>query len=139
MDLFTFNYVALILDSRHKLEAFDLRNWSKAVKTKSYEKFKKILKTQYDSNDFCSEDIGEADLTWTVDEDDLDVHFYALYVRAAKLKRPSWEAELEKYLNSSRPDDNANVLNYWKAHEKEYPRIAGMFRDHLSYSIDYSP
>ena len=39
--------VALILDPRHKLEAFDLKLWSRELKSRSLEKFQTILRKGY--------------------------------------------------------------------------------------------
>lgn len=115
--------VSLIFDPRHKIESFDLTEWGKEIKDFTLEKFKTIFKQQYwqepvvdtKSNQETTKPVG------------LDLN--ALYI--SKKVREDWENEIFDYLESPRATAEQNILDWWKAHQKDFPNLARMARDYL--------
>ena len=122
--------VSLILDPRFKLEAFDLKDWSQKLKQESEDRFRNLLKTEYCSEEFTETDDSRKEIADELDEFSID--FNSLYVKEPKIKKQSWETELENYLKYPRANEKTNILHWWKENEKNFPRIAKMAKDVLS-------
>ena len=110
--------LTLILDPRHELEAFDIKQWSRDIKSKSLEKFKRILKEEYATEENIFED-NKIKATHNVEDDDDEfaIDFNSLYIKATDNKTKPREIELDNYLASPRPDENTDVLKWWSLHE----------------------
>ena len=131
--------VSLILDPRHKLETFDLTDWGQNLKEMAYEKFVEILKNDYQDSNFDKKpDLTGKKKQKVIEVDEYTVDFNSIYLKK-KDSEFSLETEINDYLKVSRVDISTNILQWWKNHEKSYPRISKMARDILSIQATSCP
>ena len=137
--------VALILDPRHKLEAFDLKEWSKEFKDQSNQKFRDLLRNEYSkletdsSQEVAASTNTKGDDGDKEDEDDFSIDFDTFYVKAPKNNNESWEFEINNYLNSPRSNASTNILSWWKNNEEIYPRISKIAKNILAIMATLVP
>ena len=53
----------------------------------------------------------------------------------SKLKCPSLETKIMKYMDLPAQSYNVNSLQWWKKHEKEFPMLSAVARDHLCIPV----
>jgi len=126
--------VSLILDPRHKIEAFDKTAWGSDLKDLSVTKFEEIFKEQYyvdpnstnDNNNECT------DQTVQTDEFDLNVNFLFFKEKTDNDRSNYWKKELTQYYVLPRVDENVDILNWWSIHERSFPNLSRMAKDFLA-------
>ncbi|KAL7289334.1 hypothetical protein TKK_0016702 [Trichogramma kaykai] len=102
--------------------------WAKEMAGKTKQKFMMVFKKYCDM--YANEDSADEPAfkkRRTSDNDEMD--FNALYVKPEQTD--VWMSEVQKYLDSSRPDEKADILLWWKLHCVEYHIVARMARDIL--------
>jgi len=109
---------ALILDSRHKIETFDLTSWGKEMKAESIKQFLELYKNYYDEKQNDGNNCTE---TIKIDEDDID----SLYTE--QIKTPI--QEFETYINAPKASKESSVLSWWKQNEAIYPILSIIAKD----------
>lgn len=113
----------LILDPRHKVETFSMTSWGREMKTQSIVFFEKMYR------DRCQVEVEAAESTSSSSNND-DIEYTSLFEQ--KSKKNHWKHELNEYLELKRAPKNTDILEWWKAHELQFPTIAKMAKDLLS-------
>lgn len=126
----------LILDPRHKLEAFDMTRWGQELKENSIQKFQDIYKVYFHqsegqrSKETAVEGLGRKDSEGEKSEFLID--FDVLYGVNPIPAEGVWMQELQKYYSLPRCNKNTDILQWWKIHASEFPILSLMARDLLS-------
>lgn len=128
--------IVLILDPRHKVEAFSSSSWGKLLQSEAVQKFEEIFKASYfnkSENDLQNpipEPAPALSLEKEDNEFDLDITY--LFKKANNDDNSeSWKYEIEKYLNEPRTENSENILDWWRKHENVYPSLSKMAKDFL--------
>ena len=74
-----------------------------------------------------------------VEEDEFSVDLNSTYLKQNQQNVTSWEAEVDKYLNSPRCHVNTDILKWWKENQESYSRLSKMARDILSIKATSVP
>ena len=72
------------------------------------------MNTKYD----FEEDTISDERRKSIECDEFSVDFNALYVKAPKVRTSSVEDEVQRYINSPRPNEKTYILYLWKEHQK---------------------
>lgn len=125
--------IVLILDPRHKVEAFSSSSWGKLLQSEAVQKFEEIFKANYfdKSQNDLQNSIPEPALSPTKEENEFDLDITYLFKKADNDNLQSWKYEIEKYLNEPRSEDSENILDWWRRHENVYPSLSKMAKDFL--------
>ncbi|XP_066598831.1 uncharacterized protein [Prorops nasuta] len=121
----------LILDPIHKLKTFELTNWGRELKRKSFEKFKTFYAEYFSQKSvpIAVKEIYQEKMS--SDEDIID--FNKLYSGpSTSTASQKFIDELEEYLSQPRVGCNEDILQWWKRHEIQFPVLAKMARDYLA-------
>ena len=125
--------IVLILDPRHKIEAFSSTSWGKLLQSEAVQKFEEIFKANYfnkSENDLQNPKPGPSQSLKKEDNDfDLDITY--LFKKTNTDNSESWKYETEKYLNEPRAENSENVLEWWSRRENVYPSLSKMAKDFL--------
>lgn len=120
--------IVLILDPRHKTKSFSKTEWGRQMESESIHHFKKMLKNKY-YDKFC--DTSE-ELEMPVKRRKLDTGLLDLKcIYQNRSEVVDWQAELNEYLDSPCASEDADILEWWRAHEKVYPILSKMAKDLL--------
>lgn len=120
-----FYSASLILDPRHKIKKFSKTEWGKRLEKQSFKCFEKIYKTYKNkSNDQPAnfENIQHLPVKTR------SLNFSTIF----ESDEEDEEDELQRYLHDKCAPEKTDVLRWWSEHEKIYPILAQMARDHLS-------
>lgn len=124
----------LILDPRHKLEAFDNSLWGRDLKNESYSVFKKLLK-KYEGNQQAVENItqstSESSVVMEV-QDELEINFESYYQSKVITKPKDLSTEFYDYIALPQSTGNEDILKWWQVNKGRFPVLAEMARDLLS-------
>lgn len=115
-------YIATLLNPALKMEYFKEHNYSKS-------RMKEIEKTVHDifKNDY--EIKGNVSAEKSEEEED---EFFSHMFKRSKTEKLS--KEFQKFLRYPLSSPKANILDFWKLNESEFPGLAKMARDYLGVS-----
>lgn len=133
--------VSLILDPRHKKEAFQLTCWGRSLEERSMAKFEEVLKNNYFEPTMCKpSDSSTPSVSSSVNEFDID--FNSIFVTSEDEHSGSFgssssnvysdsgfQNELQNYLSMQRVNDKTDILAWWQSHSTIFPVLSRMTRD----------
>lgn len=127
---------ALILDPRHKIEAFNFTAWGKELKESSLNKFEEIYKTKYQI-------LQDAPLNpiQTINEDE-EMEDAAAFDMGSFYRQGSsyqcqgmsmsWRKEIDSYISENSASEQEDILGWWQSRQSSFPSLSKMSRDILS-------
>lgn len=141
--------IALILDPRHKKEAFSFTNWGKELEETAIKEFENIYRNSYFYNVKEIESCGnvsnsnmEPSTSGSKNDDDLDfgqIFNISKQNASSLMSITSWRQEIDQYFSDSRAEENTDILDWWHKHQISYPILSKMARDVLSTTATSVP
>ncbi|CAB0030851.1 unnamed protein product [Trichogramma brassicae] len=119
--------ISLILDPRIKAVGLQSSAWGTEMADTTLQKFKDIFKKYYDK--YFQQEAVEQPAKKKPRVSDIDLDYSVLFVRPEK--SVTWMTELNRYLEDPRPDEETDILQWWKLYAREYPITARIARDVL--------